>query len=101
VLALHLPDGLGSDLIQPLRAGSPRAEAAIIRAELEPASVARAVHDGAAAVLENEASVEEVPDAVRRLHAGDTVLPRDAGARLLSYDRLRRDRARRSAQPYA
>jgi PAS domain S-box-containing protein len=89
VLDLGLPDGYGADLIPELRHVNPRAQALVLSATLDRADVARAVERGAAGVLNKTAGFDEVVDAVRRAHAGETLLSleeildllRDAGRR--------------------
>jgi DNA-binding NarL/FixJ family response regulator len=91
VLDLFLPDGVGSDLIKDLHAASPGADALVLSAGLDPASIAGAVRSGAAGVLDKASRLDEVLEAARRLRAGDTLLSRDEVVELLSSDRLRRD----------
>jgi signal transduction histidine kinase/ActR/RegA family two-component response regulator len=70
VLDLGLPDGRGGDLIADLRDVNPRAQALVLSASLEPEEVARAIDSGAADVLDKIADLDEIVDAVRRLHHG-------------------------------
>jgi PAS domain S-box-containing protein len=91
LLDLGLPDGFGADLIEELWAVSPRAEALVLSASLDRASMARAVHGGAAGLIDKVAHLDEVVDAVRRLRAGERLLPVDDLVELLSYDRRRRE----------
>lgn len=102
ILASGLPDGPGADLIDDLRRHSPDARALVVGSSLGHAEVARAVERGAAAVLDETASLEEIVSATRRLHAGETLLPPEQVVELLRFarreeDRRRQDRAR-SAQ---
>jgi DNA-binding NarL/FixJ family response regulator len=71
VLDDYLPDGFGSALIEDLHAASPDADALVLSAGLDPEGVARAVHQGAAGILDKAARLDE---------------------ELLASDRLRRDR---------
>jgi DNA-binding NarL/FixJ family response regulator len=70
VLDLGLPDGRGGDLIADLRDVNPRAQALVLSASLDPDEIARAIDSGAAAVLDKTADLDELVDAVRRLHHG-------------------------------
>jgi DNA-binding NarL/FixJ family response regulator len=75
VLDLALPDGFGADLIGELHRASPRAQALVLSATLDDAEVARAIEAGAAGVLNKVAALGGVVDAVRRLQAGQTLMP--------------------------
>lgn len=75
VIDLGLPDGDGGDLIRDLREVNPRAQAIVLSASIDRSEIARAVDRGAAGVLEKTAGLDEVVHAVRRLHAGETLLP--------------------------
>jgi PAS domain S-box-containing protein len=70
VVDLGLPDGDGGDLINELRDRNPRARALVLTASLDPADNARAERSGAAAVLNKTADLDDLVDAVRRLHHG-------------------------------
>jgi DNA-binding NarL/FixJ family response regulator len=70
VVDLGLPDGDGGDLINELRDRNPRARALVLTASLDPADNARAERSGAAAVLNKTAGLDDLVDAVRRLHHG-------------------------------
>jgi PAS domain S-box-containing protein len=99
VLAVGLPDGSGADLIDDLRLHSRDARALVVGSSLGHAEVARAVERGAAAVLPDSASLDEIVGAARRLHDGETLVPLERVVELLRYarreDDLRReDRAR-------
>jgi DNA-binding NarL/FixJ family response regulator len=91
VLDLGLPDGYGGDLIADLREASPRAQALVLTATFDRADVARAVDSGAAGALSKTAHLHEVVNAVRRLHAGETLLGMDEIVELLRFARRRRD----------
>jgi DNA-binding NarL/FixJ family response regulator len=90
VLDLGLPDGYGAELIAELRKATPRAQALVLSATLDRSEVARAVHSGAAGALDKTAQLGEVVDAVRRLRAGETLMPMDEIVELLLFaDRQR------------
>jgi DNA-binding NarL/FixJ family response regulator len=75
ILDLGLPDGYGGELITELHDVNPGAHAIVVSASLDPAEIARAIESGAAAALDKIADLDEVVDAVRRLH-------RNAAARI-------------------
>jgi DNA-binding NarL/FixJ family response regulator len=85
VLDLGLPDGSGADLIGDLHEVSPGAQALVLSAALDRAEIARAIQSGAAGVLDKTAHLDEVVDAVRRLRAGETVLPQDEVVELMRF----------------
>jgi DNA-binding NarL/FixJ family response regulator len=85
VLDLGLGDGYGADLIEELHRVTPRAQALVLSATLDRAEIARAVQCGAAGVLDKLANLGEVVDSVRRLRAGETLMPMDEIAELLRF----------------
>jgi PAS domain S-box-containing protein len=90
VVDLGLPDGYGGELITELRKANPQAQALVLSASLDRAEIARAVESGAAGVLNKAAHLDEVVDAVRRLRAGETLLPMDEIVELLRFaERMR------------
>jgi DNA-binding NarL/FixJ family response regulator/signal transduction histidine kinase len=91
VIDLVLPDGYGWDLIKELRAANRRAQALVLTAELGRAQIARAVENGAAGVLHKTADLEEVVEAVRRLSAGEALLPLEEVVELLRFASARKD----------
>jgi DNA-binding NarL/FixJ family response regulator len=74
VVDLGLPDGSGEELIPVLRAAYPRAAALVLTYFSDRERLAQAVEAGASGVLHKSASVEEVIEAVRRLHSGEQLL---------------------------
>ncbi|MDQ1501751.1 MAG: hypothetical protein QOI86_5091 [Actinomycetota bacterium] len=75
VVDLALPDGYGGDLIPALREASPQSQVLILTASLDRTNIARAVENGAAGALSKTANLDEVVDSVRRLRAGEALLP--------------------------
>jgi DNA-binding NarL/FixJ family response regulator len=75
VLDLGLPDGYGADLIKELREKNPRAQALVLSTTLDRTEIAGAVELGAAGVLNKTAHLDEVLHSVKRLRAGETLLP--------------------------
>src|SRR5215207_7500529 len=91
VLDLGLPDGYGGDLIKEMHEKNPRAQALVLSATLDRAQIARAVERGAAGVLNKTAHLDEVVGAVRRLRAGETLMPLEEVVELLRFASTRRD----------
>jgi PAS domain S-box-containing protein len=101
VLDLGLPDGCGADLIHDLRTVNRRAQALVLSATLDRGEVARAVQSGAAGVLDKTASLDEVVDAVRRVSAGETLLPMEEILELLRFAGRQREREHDERQALA
>src|SRR5215207_10862821 len=91
VIDLGLPDGYGGDLIKEMHEKNPRAQALVLSATLDRAQIARAVERGAAGVLNKTAHLDEVVGAVRRLRAGETLMPLEEVVELLRLASARRD----------
>jgi PAS domain S-box-containing protein len=91
IVDLGLPDGYGGELITELRALNPEAQALVLSASLERSEIARAVECGAAGVLHKSASMDEIAEAVRRLKAGETLLPTEETIELLRLAGSRRE----------
>ena len=98
---LGLPDGYGGDLIKELRTANPRAQALVLSATLEQAEIARAVEAGAAGVLHKSADIEEVVEAVRRVRAGEMLLPLEEVVELLRYAGSHREQEQEARQAIA
>ncbi len=99
VVDMGLPDGYGADLIKELREKNSQAQALVLSASLDRAEVARAVEAGAAGVLHKSAGMDQVVNAVRRLRAGETLMPLEEVVELLRFAGSRReqeDEARRA-----
>jgi DNA-binding NarL/FixJ family response regulator len=75
VVDLDLPDGNGIDLIGAFRTANPQGQVMILTAARDPLQYAQAVEAGAAAVLHKSVAISEIIDAVRRLSAGEQLLP--------------------------
>ena len=85
LIDLGLPDGDGSDFIPELREASPQTQALVLSASLERAEIARAVEKGAAGFIHKSAGLDEVIEAVRRLRAGQTLMPLEEVVELLRF----------------
>ena len=92
IIDLVLPDGDGSDLIAELRDVNPNAQALVLSANVDRSAAARAVEKGAAGVLSKITHLHEVVDAVRRLLAGETLIPLDEVVELLRFAGRERER---------
>jgi DNA-binding NarL/FixJ family response regulator len=88
---LALPDGYGGDLIKELRTADPRAQALVLSATLDRAEIARAVEAGAAGVLHKSVDMDEVVESVRRLRAGETLLPLEEVVDLVRFASARKE----------
>lgn len=83
VIDLALPDGSGADLINDVRRDSPDAHALIITTRADRAGAASAVERGAAGVFTEEAHLQDVIEAIRRLRRGEPLMPLDEVVELL------------------
>ncbi|HEY6749725.1 MAG TPA: response regulator [Rubrobacteraceae bacterium] len=91
VVDLGLPDGYGGELIKELREKNPQAQTLVLSATLDRAEMARAVEAGAAGFLHKSAGMVEVIEAIRRLRAGETLLPVEEVVELLRFAGSRRE----------
>jgi DNA-binding NarL/FixJ family response regulator len=98
---LGLPDGYGGDLINELRAVNPRAQALVLSATLDRAEIAGAVEAGAAGVLHKSADMEEVVHSVRRVRAGEMLLPMEEVVELLRFAGWQRRQEQEARQAIA
>lgn len=94
IIDLGLPDGYGGELIKELREAHPQAQTLVLSATLERSEIARAVEAGAAGVLHKSEGIEKVVEDVRRLRAGETLLPLQEVVKLLRFASSRRDQER-------
>ena len=91
LIDLGLPDGYGAELIEELREAHPNAQALVLSATLDRATVARAVQLGAAGVLSKTTHLQEVVDGVRRLRRGQTLMALEEVVELLRFASSRRE----------
>jgi PAS domain S-box-containing protein len=91
LIDLGLPDGYGADLLKDLRVAHPNAQALVLSASLDRATVARAVELGAAGVLSKATHLQEVVDGVRRLRRGQTLMALEEVVELLRFAGSRRE----------
>lgn len=92
IIDLGLPDGSGAELAD-LRAANPRAQPLVLSATVDRSSTAQAVERGAAAVLCKTAHLHQIVEAVRRLRAGETLIPLTETVELLRFAGRERERA--------
>lgn len=91
VVDLGLPDGYGADLVRDLQEANPQAQALVLSASLDRARIARAIESGAAGILHKTVHLDEVVDAVRRLRAGQTLVPLEEVVELLRFAGSKRE----------
>jgi DNA-binding NarL/FixJ family response regulator/anti-sigma regulatory factor (Ser/Thr protein kinase) len=101
VVDLGLPDGYGGDLIKDLRAAHPQAQALVLSASLDRTEIAVAVERGAAGIINKASHLEEVVEAVRRLRAGETLMPLEEVVDLLRFAGSRREEEHEARQVIA
>jgi DNA-binding NarL/FixJ family response regulator len=101
VVDLRLPDGYGGDLVKELLAVNPQAHALALGMGLDHAEIARAMDSGAAGVLDGTAHLDEIVDAVRRLRAGETLMPLTDVIELLRFAGRQREREREDRKALA
>lgn len=75
VLDLNLPDGEGMDLIAEFREANPQFAALVLTASLDRKEHARAIEAGAGAVLHKATDLDDIVDALKRLSAGENLIP--------------------------
>jgi DNA-binding NarL/FixJ family response regulator len=89
---LGLPDGDGALLIRELRDANPHVTILVLTASVDREQIARAVEAGAAGVMHKSSSLEEILDAVRRLLAGEVLMPLNEVVELMRLAGRKRDR---------
>ncbi|MCC6790901.1 MAG: response regulator transcription factor, partial [Thermomicrobiales bacterium] len=71
VVDLDLPDGVGTELIGPLRTINPNAQVLVLTASANQHDIARAVELGASGALHKSANIADILRALRRLSLGE------------------------------
>jgi DNA-binding NarL/FixJ family response regulator len=72
----RLPDGTGAEATRAIKARWPAARVVMLTALNDDETVLESIQAGADGYLTKDRAVEEVVDAVRAAHAGETLLPR-------------------------
>ena len=88
----HLPDGSGADAARRLRERDDPADVIMLSADSTDEAFVESVQAGAAAYLSKVTDVAVVADAVRRVAAGEVLLPPDRLAEALRSERARAQR---------
>lgn len=77
IVDLGLPDGTGTEAIKNLLEVNRKSVILVLTAETARAEFALAVESGASGILHKATALEEIPQAVRRLVAGETMISKD------------------------
>ncbi len=101
IIDLALPDGYGGKLIRELRCASPHAAALVLSANLDRMEMARALEHGAAGVMHKSVDIEELTGAVRRLQAGESLLPLEEMVELFRLASSQREQEREARETIA
>ena len=101
IVDLALPDGYGGELIKELRSVNPHAMTLVLTAYSDRAEIARAVESGAAGVLHKTAGIDDIVGAVRRLRAGESLLPLEEVVELLRFAGSHREQEHEARQAIA
>jgi len=72
----RLPDGTGAEATRAIKARWPAARVVMLTALNDDETILESIQAGADGYLTKDRAVEEVVDAVRAAHAGETLLPR-------------------------
>ena len=101
IIDLALPDGYGGELIKEVRKINPHAMTLVLTAYSDRAEIARAVEAGAAGVLHKTTGIGDVVEAVRRLRAGESLLPLEEVVELLKFAGSHREQEHEAHQAIA
>ena len=101
LIDLQLPDGNGVDVIREMRAASSAGAALVLTAESDKICHARAIEAGACGVVSKTAHLAEIVEAIRRVHAGETVQSPQEVIELLRLACRERDRGQKARQTLA
>ena len=94
VIDLALPDGNGIQVIKELHGASAQSQALVLTGRGAPVEYARAVEAGAAGVLQKSVGISDIIGAVRRLHAGESLLSPQETIAMLRLAARQRERDR-------
>ena len=101
LIDLQLPDGNGVDVIREMRAASSAGAALVLTADPDKIRHARAIEAGACGVMGKTAHLAEIVEAIRRVHAGETVQSPQEVIELLRLACRERDRDQEARQTLA
>ena len=92
LIDLQLPDGNGVEIIREMRAAASSGHALVLTADPDKLRHARAIEAGACGVIGKTAHLAEIVEAIRRVHAGETVQSPQEVIELLRLASRERDR---------
>ena len=97
----RLPDGTGAEATRAIKARWPAARVVMLTALNDDETVLESIQAGADGYLTKDRAVEDVVDAVRAAHAGETLLPRSVIVGIAQRVAAARDRGteRRQVDP--
>jgi DNA-binding NarL/FixJ family response regulator len=97
----RLPDGTGAEATRAIKARWPGARVVMLTALADDETVLESIQSGADGYLTKDRAVEDVVDAVRAAHAGETLLPRSVIMGIAQRVAAARDRSseRRPIEP--
>jgi len=97
----RLPDGTGAEATRAIKARWPAARVVMLTALNDDETILESIQAGADGYLTKDRAVDEVVDAVRAAHAGETLLPRSVILGIAQRVAAARDRgnARRQVEP--
>jgi two-component system NarL family response regulator len=75
LMDLRMPRMSGADMLAELRRGCPQLRAVVLTTYHSDEDVFGAIRAGARAYILKSSSLEEVTEAIRRVHAGETIIP--------------------------
>ncbi|MBV9281942.1 MAG: response regulator transcription factor [Chloroflexi bacterium] len=94
VIDLNLPDGSGVELVRDFRLANHRGRVLVLTGTGIRKEQALAVEAGAAMVMHKSAGIPEIVDTIRRLSAGEDVMPPARAIELLRFATEQRERDR-------
>ena len=97
----RLPDGTGAEATRAIKARWPAARVVMLTALNDDETILESIQSGADGYLTKDRAVDEVVDAVRAAHAGETLLPRSVILGIAQRVAAARDRGteRRQIEP--
>jgi DNA-binding NarL/FixJ family response regulator len=101
LMDFRLPDGTGAEATRAIKARWPAARVVMLTALNDDETILESIQAGADGYLTKDRAVDEVVDAVRAAHAGETLLPRSVILGIAQRVAAARDRGteRRQVEP--